>query len=75
MELTILEALYIVLIVFTSVIGTLLVIILIRVLKILGPIVEIADFYNKVKSIFAVYSQIPTKIKEKFTKKKEESEK
>lgn len=75
MELTILEALYIVLIVFTSVIWTLLVIILIRVLKILWPIVEIADFYNKVKSIFAVYSQIPTKIKEKFTKKKEESEK
>lgn len=75
MELTILEALYIVLIVFTSVIWTLLVIILIRVLKILWPIVEIADFYNKVKSIFTVYSQIPTKIKEKFTKKKEESEK
>ena len=42
MTLNVLDALYIVLIVFSSVIWTLLIITLIRIIKILWPIVEIA---------------------------------
>ncbi|MDD3793255.1 MAG: hypothetical protein PHI37_00380 [Candidatus Gracilibacteria bacterium] len=64
MTITILEALYIVLIVFSSIIGTLLIIVLIRVIKILGPVMEILELYNKIKSIFAAYASIPDKIKD-----------
>lgn len=65
MTLTILELLYIVLIIFASIIWTLLVIILLRVIKVLWPLVEIADFYNKIKKIFSYYAQIPEMLKEK----------
>lgn len=64
MTLTILEVLYMVLIVFSSIIWTLLVLILIRVLKILWPVMEILEVYNKIKSIFSAYASIPDKIKE-----------
>lgn len=64
MTLTILEVLYIVLIVFSSIIGTLLVLVLIRVLKILWPVMELLEIYNKIKSIFAAYASIPDKIKD-----------
>jgi len=62
---TILELLYIVLIMFTWIIGTLITIALLRVIKILWPITEIADFYNKVKQILSAYKQIPELFKEK----------
>ena len=65
MTLTILEILYIVLIMFTSIIWTLLVIVLIRLLKILGPITEVVEMYNKVKQFFKAYASIPETIKEK----------
>jgi hypothetical protein len=65
MELTILEILYIVLIIFSSIIWTLLIITLIRVVKILWPVVEIAEFYNKIKAIFKSYWNIPDIIKDK----------
>ena len=71
MTLTVLDALYIVLIVFSSVIWTLLIITLIRIIKILWPIVEIAEFYEKVKQTIIAYSQIPTVVKEKFKWKKQ----
>ncbi len=64
MTLTILEILYIVLIMFSSIIWTLLIVVLIRVLRILWPITELVDFYNKIKQIFAAYASIPDKIKE-----------
>ncbi|MDD3145241.1 MAG: hypothetical protein PHV23_03985 [Candidatus Gracilibacteria bacterium] len=64
MTLTILEVLYLVLIVFSSIIGTLLVLVLIRVLKILGPVMELLEIYNKIKSIFSAYASIPDKIKD-----------
>lgn len=81
MTLTILEILYIVLIIFSSIIWTLLILVLIKVIKILWPIVEIVGFYNKIKAIFANYDKIPEiikeSIKEKFGKNeaKEKSEK
>ncbi len=79
MSLTILEMLYVVLIVFSSIIWTLLIIVLIRVLKILWPLTEIADFYNKIKKILSWYSQIPEiikeSVKEKFWKSEEKVEK
>ncbi len=59
MTLTILEILYIVLIMFSSIIWTLLIVVLIRVLRILWPITELVDFYNKIKQIFAAYASIP----------------
>lgn len=70
MSMTILEALYLVLIIFSSIIWTLLILVLIRVLKILWPVVEMADFYNKMKALFNSYSNIPNIIKDKFTSKK-----
>lgn len=65
MTLTILELLYIVLIVFSSIIWTLLIIVLLRILKILWPIMELVDLYNKMKSIFKAYTNIPDMIKKK----------
>jgi len=62
MTLTILELLYIVLALFVAVIGTLLTIILVRVIKILGPIMEIVNLYNKVKQILELYASIPQTI-------------
>lgn len=65
MTLTILEVLYIVLIIFTSIIWTLLTIVLVRVLKILWPITEVVQIYEKVKNIFKAYANIPDILKEK----------
>ncbi|MCD5385251.1 hypothetical protein LRZ95_01130 [Candidatus Gracilibacteria bacterium] len=65
MTLTILDILYLVLIVFSAIIGTLLIIVLIRIYKILGPMVEILEIYNKIKSIFQAYANIPETIKNK----------
>lgn len=75
MSLTILEALYIVLIVFSSIIWTLLILVLVRVLKILWPIVEIAEFYEKIKKIFWIYANIPSILKEQVFWKKDKDEK
>ena len=65
MTLTILELLYIVLIMFSSIIWTLLILVLIRVMKILWPVVEMLELYHKIKSIFQAYANIPDMIKEK----------
>ena len=65
MEVSILEMLYIVLIVFTSVIWTLLIIVLLRVVKILWPVVEMVAVYNKIKQALSVYAHIPELIKER----------
>lgn len=65
MTLTILEILYIVLIVFWSIIWTLLILVLVRVLKILWPVMEMVEFYNKIKQIISAYASIPDMIKKK----------
>lgn len=65
MVLTTLEILHIVLIIFSSIIGTLLIIVLLRVLKILWPVMEVVDLYNKVKQILKAYSSIPDMVKTK----------
>lgn len=73
-----LDLLYIVLIIFTTIIGTLVIITLLRIIKILWPLTEIADFYNKIKQVLAAYKQIPEIIKEKVKEtlwKNEEEEK
>lgn len=54
-----LEILYIVLIIFTTVIWTLLSIVLYKTIKILNTLQEIIEIYNKVKQIIDIYSQIP----------------
>lgn len=65
MTLTTLEILYIVLIMFSSIIWTLLILILLRVMRILWPVMEVVDVYNKIKNILKAYSSIPEIIKEK----------
>lgn len=73
MTITILESLYIVLIVFTSVIWTLLILALLKVNRILTVVDEITWYYTKVKQIIKWYSDIPDNVKEavksKFKKK------
>ena len=63
--LSIIEILYLVLIVFSSIIWTLLILVLIRVYKILWPMIEILEIYNKIKSIFQAYANIPEIVKSK----------
>jgi len=77
--LTTLDILYIVLSLFTVIIWTLLTIVLLRVIKILTPVLEMVDYYNMVKSYLSSYKAIPGIIKEKvfdiisgFWKSKEE---
>ena len=74
--LTILDILYLVLIIFSTIIWTLLIVVLVKVLKILWPVVEIAEYYNKLKALLSSYASIPSivndSIKEKFTKEKSE---
>lgn len=64
MTLTTLDILYITLSIFTWIIGTLLAIVLFKVIKILWPIQEIVWYYETVKSYIAMYAQIPWMVKE-----------
>lgn len=63
--LTTLDILYIVLSIFTTIIGTLLAIVLFRVIKILWPVMELVGYYNQLKEYLAMYAKIPGMIKEK----------
>ena len=65
MELQIIDMLYITLIIFTSIIWTLLTIVLLRLIKVLNMATEIVDFYNKIKQILSAYKNIPSIFKEK----------
>jgi hypothetical protein len=75
MTITILEALYIVLIVFTSVIGTLLVIALVKVVRILSVVDEITSYYTKIKQILKSYESIPNSVKEAIKSKFKKNQK
>ena len=65
MTLEIVDMLYIVLIVFTSIIWTLLTIALLKLIKVLNMATEIVDFYNKIKEMLSAYKKIPDIFKEK----------
>ena len=65
MTLEVIDILYITLIMFTTIIGTLLTLVLIRVMKALWMVMEIVDAYNKVKEIISAYKQIPDMLKDK----------
>lgn len=73
MDLTILDILYTVLIIFTVLVWTLFSIVLFKLIKVLNVIMEIVSVYDKFKTIFWIYSKIPNllleKIKNIFTKK------
>lgn len=73
-SLTILELLYLVLIFFTTIIGTLLIMMLLRVLKILRVGTELADMYFKVKEIFLRAQDIPDMIKERIISRMSETQ-
>lgn len=64
-EISILELLYLVLTFFLVIIGTLLTLVLLRLLKILAVGVELANYYWEMKKIMVYYSQVPFIIKEK----------
>jgi biopolymer transport protein ExbB/TolQ len=64
MTITILDALYLVLIVFTSVIWTLLVLVLIKVVRIITVVDEITSYYTKIKKVLQSYESIPNNVKE-----------
>ena len=72
MMLQIIDIFYLVLIMFTTILGTLLTIILLRLMKVLHMATEVVDFYNKIKQIISSYKQIPSfftnKIKETMKK-------
>jgi len=76
-ELSILELLYLVLTFFLVIIGTLLAIVLLRVLKILRVGTEIADYYWQMKKLLAYYGTasyiMKDKIFEYFTQTSEEN--
>lgn len=75
MTITILEALYIVLIVFTSIIWTLLVVVLIKVIRIVSVIDEITSYYTKIKRIINNLDSIPASVKEAIKSKFKRNEK
>lgn len=62
----IIEILYITLTLFTFIIGTLLSIVLYKLIKILNVAMEIVEIYNKAKHIMMLYSQIPDIIFDSF---------
>jgi hypothetical protein len=68
--LTILEILYTVLIVFSTIIGTLTTIVLLKILKILWPLEELVNIYSKFKYIFSNYLNIIEVLKQRFFKNK-----
>jgi hypothetical protein len=65
MDFTPLNFLYISLSIFTIVIWTLLSIILVKVIRLMRVAEEIVWYYENIKQILSVYSQIPLIIKEK----------
>ncbi len=65
MTLEVIDILYITLTIFTTIIGTLLTLVLMRVMKALWMVMEIVDFYNKIKEIISAYKQIPDMLKDK----------
>ncbi|MDD5212983.1 MAG: hypothetical protein PHG82_00940 [Candidatus Gracilibacteria bacterium] len=65
MILSTLDILYIVLSIFTSIVGTLLVIALFRLIKILGVVNESMEYVKKVNALLAMWEQIPNIILEK----------
>ncbi len=64
MVLTTLDILYITLSIFTAVIGTLLAVVLFKVIKILWPIEEMVGYYKMIKSYLSAYKQIPLMVRE-----------
>lgn len=62
MDLSILEVLYIVLILFTTIVWTLLSIVLYKLIRVLNTLEEIVTIYDNIKSILMLYSQIPDMI-------------
>ncbi len=65
MILSTLDILYITLSLFVAVIGTLLAVVLYKVVKILGVVEEITSYYYTLKRGLKAYEQIPTIVLEK----------
>lgn len=64
-ELSILDLLYLVLTFFIVIVGTLLTLVLLRVLKILEVAVELTHYYHKIKQLMVYYSYVPFALKDR----------
>ena len=64
MILSTLDILFLVLTFFSTIIGTLLILVLMRVFSILGVVQEITGYYTKLKKMLMTYAQIPESIKQ-----------
>ena len=65
MDITIMEGLQIALLSVSTVAVIALTAVLIRVFRLLGPVLEIIGIYKKVRAVFMWYSQIPDILKDK----------
>ncbi|MDD4151231.1 MAG: hypothetical protein PHR68_01330 [Candidatus Gracilibacteria bacterium] len=65
MLLSTIDILYIVLSIFTSIVGTLLIVALYRLIKILGVVNELMTYVQKVNNMLSMWEQIPNIILEK----------
>lgn len=59
MDMSLLEILYLVLIIFTSVVWILLSILLYKLLKIVNVLTEMVEVYTNIKNVIMVYSNLP----------------
>lgn len=59
MDMSLLEILYLVLIIFTSVVWILLSILLYKLLKIVNVLTEMVELYTNIKNVIMVYSNLP----------------
>ena len=62
---TSLDILYVTLTIFTAIVGTLLSIVLFKLIKVMGPILDILNQYGKIKSYISSYAQVPQIVKNK----------
>lgn len=65
MDITIMEGLYMALLFFWTLVLILISVVLVKIIKILWPVMELVWLYNRAKQFLWMYSQIPDSIKEK----------
>jgi len=65
MDITIIEGLQIALLSVSTIAVIALTAVLVRVFKLLGPVLEIIGIYKKIRAVFMWYSQIPDVLKDK----------
>ncbi len=65
MDISILDGLYVALLFFGTIVLILLCVVLVKIIKILWPVMEVVSIYNRFKQYLGIYSQIPDSIRER----------